>query len=214
MKGLARVRRSLALCLSLGLPLGMAVVLSTSASAYGAANWQTAFSGNFNNITGTGGSTGFWGWCEFAGGVSSGNNADCSFSQYFFSSGGANGAASFGPLTIKINGTAWDIESSTFPPLTLPPLPDFFITDGTVTFTGPAVVKAVAAGFLPPACTVTGSTVTCSIPVLEATTPPLYAPDTGIPAAAGHYSLASIFELLGLTVPPGSHIDIQVTQIP
>jgi hypothetical protein len=40
-----------------------------------------------------------------------------------------------------------------------------------------------------------------------------YSPDTGIPAAAGHYSMAAIFEMLGIPIPPGVHTDIQVTQI-
>ncbi len=210
MKGLNSVRRSAALGLSLLLPVAMAVMLSTAASAYGAANWQAAFSGNFNNLSGTGGSTGFWGWCDFAGGISSGNSADCSLSFYFFGIGGANGSTSFGPLTEQINGTAWDVEPTRFPVPTLPPN-DFFITAGSLTFTGPVVAKAIAAGIIPPGCTVTGSTATCPIPNAEAAG--IYAPDTGVPAAAGHFSLASVFELLGLTVPPGSHIDIQVTQI-
>jgi hypothetical protein len=88
---------------------------------------------------------------------------------------------------------------------------DFYITAGTVKLTGPTVVKAIAAGFFPVGpglCRLTGNTATCPIPVLEFAG--IYSPDTGVPAAAGHYSLV---EVLGSAVPPGQHIDIQVTQV-
>ena len=84
---------------------------------------------------------------------------------------------------------------------------DFHITGGTVTLTGPSVVQLVAAGQVPPGCSVTGSTATCPIAVIGGGSNDV---DTGVPAAAGHYSLTKLF---GSAVPPGAHIDIQVTQV-
>lgn len=203
-----RIRRRLTLGISLLLPIGMIFVLSTSATAYGPANWQAAFSGNFNSAMAGGGGVGFWGWCEFAGGVRSGDDADCSTPFYLHPPGNA----SSGMLVMsRIHGSAWDTEPPTFPSLA-PGVNDFFITAGTVTLTGPTIGQALAAGFFPPSCTVNGSTATCPIPVLEAAG--IFSPDTGIPAQAGHFSLSSLAEMLGFTVPPGTHINIQVTQIP
>jgi hypothetical protein len=202
-----RVRRRFALASTLLLPIAMAIVLSISASAYGPANWQAAFSGNFNNATAGGGGSGFWGWCEFAGGVLSGGDADCSTPFYFHPPGNASNGFL---LNSRIHGSAWDTEATTFPSLA-PGVNDFFINAGTVTLTGPNIAKALAAGFVPPGCTLGGSTLTCPIPVLEAAG--LFMPDTGIPAQAGHFSLQSIAEMVGFAVPPGTHIDIQVTQI-
>jgi len=197
---------------ALFLPIATVAVLSTSASAYGVANWQAAFSGNFNNTPQ--GSTGFWGWCEFAGGVSAGNEADCSASFYFFPSG-SSGASNGVLISQRISGTAWDMEASAMPPPPGSGLPadDFFITAGTFTLTGPFVGSLIRSGSPPPpGCTVTGSTATCTIsPLLEKAG--IYMADTGIPAGAGHFSLAEVFEILGIPVPPGNHIDVQVTQI-
>jgi hypothetical protein len=202
-----RIRRSLVFGSSFVILTAMLVVPSTSARAYGAATWQVAFSGNFNNATAGGGSSGFWGWCDFAGGVQSGDDADCSVSNYFFQGGGASTGFS---VTERIQGTAWDVEPTTFPTPGFPPN-DFFITSGTVTISGPTIVKAIASGFVPPSCALRGNTATCPIPVLEAAG--IYAPDTGVPAAAGHYSLSKIVALLGGHVPPGTHINIQVSRI-
>jgi hypothetical protein len=201
------IRRLFVVGSGLALTIGLLVAAAGSASAYGKANWQVAFSGNFNNTSGGGGSSGFWGWCDFAGGVQNGTDADCSVTNYFFS---RSGASTGFLVSERIHGTAWDMEPTQFNPPPLPPL-DFFITDGTVTLTGPTVLKAIAAGMVPPDCTVSGSTATCSIPVLEAAG--IYGPDTGVPAAAGHYSLANILKMFGQKAPPGTHIDIQVTQI-
>jgi hypothetical protein len=202
------IRRLLVVGSGLALTIALTVAAAGPAGAYGKANWQVAFSGNSNNTSGGGGSSGFWGWCDFAGGVTSGTDADCSVNNYFFSGGGASTGFL---VSERIHGTSWDMEPTLFNPPPLPPN-DFFITDGTVTLTGPTVIKAVAAGMVPPTCTLTGSTVTCSIPVLEAAG--IYAPDTGVPAVAGHYSLAKILAMFGQKAPPGTHINIQVTQIP
>ncbi len=192
------------------LPILSVLVLSTSAAAYGQANWQAAFSGNFNHTPQ--GSAGFWGWCAFLGGVSSGDEADCSLSDYF-SSGSGSGASGGNLIAERISGTAWDVEPGVHPPP--PPFPqdDFFITAGSVTLTGPSIGSVIRSGSpAPPGCTTTGSTATCTIAALESLG--LYMPDTGIPAVSGHFSLAQVFEMFGIPVPPGIHVDLQVTQIP
>ena len=56
------IRRWFFVAVASVLTAGMTVIGSPAASAYGAANWQVAFSGNFNNTTGGGGANGFWGW--------------------------------------------------------------------------------------------------------------------------------------------------------
>src|SRR6266852_4273346 len=60
----------------------LGVIAATPAVAYGAANWQIAFSG-------TGPGFGFWGWCDFGGATSfsfglpsSGTRGDCQFAEY------------------------------------------------------------------------------------------------------------------------------------
>jgi len=161
------IRRFLIAGSGLALTVGMVLAAGSSASAYGKANWQVAFSGNFNNAAAGGGGGGFWGWCDFAGGVQSGDDADCAFSNYFFTTGGASGGFL---ATVQIEGTAWDVEPTTFPAPGFPPN-DFFITAGSVKLTGPAVVQAIAAGIVPPACTLAGSTATCPIAVVEGSRP-------------------------------------------
>jgi hypothetical protein len=203
--------------------LGLAAAGTTSAAAYGrTAQWQTAFSGNCNNLTYCGvtlmdgtfipARSGFWGWCEFGGTSTlamSGTDADCQVTTYSHSS---SSLASFPTFHQAIHGTAWDMEPSTFPVPPGLPLNDFFITDGSVTLSGPTVVQAIAAGFPLTGCTVSGQTVTCPIPAAEALH--IYSPDTGIPAAPGHYSQAAISEIGGIELPPGIHTNIQVTRLP
>src|SRR6266567_8079474 len=65
----------------------LGVLAATPAQAYGAANWQIAFAGT-GTAPSTGFGFGFWGWCEFTGGVTSGNDGDCEFSQYFHAPAG------------------------------------------------------------------------------------------------------------------------------
>ncbi len=201
--------------LALLMVLSMAIVAAPHArAAYGTANWQVAFSGNFN-MPGVG-SVGFWGWCAFAGstdGGLSGSSAECTLTEYFLSNGVTGGAL----FHEQISGTAWDMEAPIVPaPFPLPPgFPpnDFFIPAGTVTLTGPTIAGIIASGPPPPGsgCTATGSTATCPIPFLEFVG--LYSPDTGIPAGPGHFSMKSIFEFLGLPVPPGSQTNIKVTEL-
>lgn len=127
-----------------------------------------------------------------------------------------NGAgASTGNLFHQsIHGTAWSMKPTTMgPPLPGLPADDFFITDGTMTITGPLVVKVIgpSGGPIPPGCTLSGQSATCPLSVFEGFG--LYNPDTGVPAAPGHYSFANLLEAVGVEVPPGSHVNVQVNQI-
>jgi hypothetical protein len=65
----------------------LAVAAASPALAYGKENWQIGFAGTATAPT-SGFGFGFWGWCAFGGGVTSGNDGDCQFSQYFHTSGG------------------------------------------------------------------------------------------------------------------------------
>lgn len=101
-------RAALALSGAALLAGGMAAVSGASpVRAAGAANWQVAFAGT-GVFPGSGG-FGFWGWCDFAGGVTSGNAGDCDFSQYFHGTGG-------GGVTCQedFNITSWDASGGTF----------------------------------------------------------------------------------------------------
>jgi hypothetical protein len=82
-------------------------VAATPASAYGKANWQVTFSATAT-IPGSGG-FGFWGWCDFAGGVTSGNSGDCQVAQYGHAPGG-NGFT----CHVSIDMTSWTREGGTF----------------------------------------------------------------------------------------------------
>jgi hypothetical protein len=189
------------------LALSMFASAFTIAHAYGPAQWQAGFSGNFTNPT-TGQRGGFWGWCDFAGSASdglSGTSADCELAAYMFNGAGANNGGLF---QASIQGTAWNVQPTTMGP----PGNDFFVTSGTATVTGPLVVTVLKSGApVPPGCTVSGDTATCPLSFWASIG--LITPDTGIPAMPGHFSLANIAEILGIEIPPGTHIDVQVTQI-
>lgn len=88
--------------------LFLAVLAATPAQAYGPANWQVAFSGT-GTAPGTGFGFGFWGWCAFAGGVTSGNDADCEFSQYFHAPAGGGFTCQ---VSLEIN--SWNATGGTF----------------------------------------------------------------------------------------------------
>jgi hypothetical protein len=85
---LRRFRRPVLVLTVVGLLVVAAVASAPGASAYGKANWQTTLVGTFN-IPATGTSEGFWGWCDFAGGVASGDSADCQIAEYFHSPAGS-----------------------------------------------------------------------------------------------------------------------------
>lgn len=101
-------RAALALSGAALLAAGTATVSANPVGAAGAANWQVTFAGT-GVIPGGGGGFGFWGWCDFAGGVSSGNAGDCDFAQYFHAPGG-------GGFTCQedLNITSWDGSGGTF----------------------------------------------------------------------------------------------------
>ena len=78
-----RIRTRAAACAAGAVITAMIAVVATAtpAMAYGKANWQTTFAGTATS-PGTGNSFGFWGWCDFAGGVASGSSGDCQLAQY------------------------------------------------------------------------------------------------------------------------------------
>jgi hypothetical protein len=77
--------RRLVLCTGVAALLAMSI--ASPSLAYGKENWQTAFAGTAVSPGGT--SFGFWGWCTFGGGVTSGNNGDCQFAEYVHSPQGS-----------------------------------------------------------------------------------------------------------------------------
>jgi hypothetical protein len=90
------------------LAAALAIVVATPALAYGRENWQIGFSGT-GVFPGTGQGFGFWGWCAFGGGVTSGNTADCQVEQYVHGPAGS-GFTCHESLDI----TAWDASGGTF----------------------------------------------------------------------------------------------------
>lgn len=70
--------------------IGLVAFTSSTAGAYGGgpANWQIGFAGT-GVVPTTGIGFGFWGWCEFTGGVVAGNDGDCQVTQYFHAPAGA-----------------------------------------------------------------------------------------------------------------------------
>ncbi|HEV2139317.1 MAG TPA: hypothetical protein VGR53_10800, partial [Nitrososphaerales archaeon] len=181
-------------------------------------NWQVGFAGTIT-VPGSGG-FGFWGWCDFAGGTgspaTSGTDADCQVSTYFHSSSG-----NF-QVKESIMGTAWGEGPCTLPPCLTST--DFYITDGTMTLTGPAAgqIIAIAGPLLVSAgCTITGSTITCPLSVWEVVPPGcipggsptlpacIYAPDTGIPTTPGHYNANSLVSFFGAK----GEFQVQVNQL-
>src|SRR5207253_1581364 len=128
------------LSVSLGLSLLFLVAATSSASAYGRADqWQTAFSGTCSSQSAcpfgpapSKGASGFWGWCAFGGSDGSsavgttGTTADCQITTYS------------GPGTtfhISYDVTNWVIQSGS--PFVPPGAPDFLVTSGTLTLSGP-----------------------------------------------------------------------------
>jgi hypothetical protein len=119
--------------LGIGLAALLAVSVASPAFAYGQANWQTAFAGTGTSPTPNGTiGFGFWGWCAFGGGVTSGSTADCEFAQY------SHGTTPSFTCHESINGTAWDISNVTG---------DFVIESGTITVTPTGLTQACLALF-------------------------------------------------------------------
>jgi hypothetical protein len=164
-------------------------VSAAPALAYGKANWQAAMTGTFT-FPKTGFGFGFWGWCDFAGGVSSGDDADCAIAEYFH-----NPPPEFGPAftcELSVDATAWDQSGSTFDGSG----PAFAVTGTAVVH--PASLtddqkKACVAFFTGDS---TGSTTFSNV-------------NTFIPAAPGHYVYPNPFSDFGAV----GEFNFTVTQI-
>lgn len=163
-----RLRRMLVLVAVAGALVGIS---ASSALAYGKATWQAALTGTFvfpANVTGPGGvqSEGFWGWCDFAGGVTSGNDADCQLAEYVHGAGGTGWTCE-----LSIDGTSWDQSVQNFP------FPTFHMS-GSLVVHGhltPAQQDACVAFFV------------YGDPTLSYSRRTFTNVDTFIPAAPGHY---------------------------
>jgi hypothetical protein len=168
--------------------LACAVVATsaTPALAYGKSTWQAALTGTFT-FPATGYGLGFWGWCAFAGGVTSGDDADCQIAEYMHAPAGSGWTCE-----LSIEGTSWDQSAESFPPFFV----TFHVTGSLVVRPGhlTADQKAACISFF------TGgdgkSTTFTNV-------------DTFIPAAPGHYNI-------GRGIIPGSvgEFNFTVTQIP
>lgn len=192
---------------------------SSTAMAYGQANWQATFSINCTNkstcqvfdpvlqqlVPAT---FGTWGWCAFTG-QTSGSAADCAYSGYAFSDD-ANVA---GLVSTQVDGTAWSLGPPTNPVSVTSCPSDFYITQGTVTLNGPTIAAILKAGEGPILvsleCTINGSTVTCPIVNSHGVhVAQLFAPaffeDQGYGPCAGHFTVHPL---------PGVNENIQITQI-
>ena len=158
------------------LPLMSATV--PAVHAYGnTALWQIGLSFNCNNPSVCDSMLGgFWGWIEFdSGGLGDATLTGCSH----LTSPTSHGSAGADHFNAEITG--WTTMLGSAGPST------FFVTSGTMTFTG---------------------TVPRGPPITMPISPtPL---DTGIPAVPGHFSMASV---LGFTPPPGVNFQIQVVQL-
>jgi hypothetical protein len=91
--------------------LAVALVInihSHPALASGKENWQIGFSGTAV-APGTGQGFGFWGWCAFGGGVTSGNDGDCEFAQYAHAPAGSGFTCQE-----SVDVTSWDGSGGTF----------------------------------------------------------------------------------------------------
>ncbi len=140
----------------------LAVSAVTPAFAdYGFANWQVTFAGTGVDPT-THQGFGFWGWCAFSGGVSSGNGGECQVTQYFHST-------TLGRFTCheEIDIDSWRIAPSPM----VGGLPGFFIT-GSVQVS-PTSVTGPCLAFFP------GSASPVNL-------------DTGIPAVPGHFNVGGL----------------------
>src|SRR5215831_9822923 len=82
--------------------LAFAAFAAIPAHAYGAAQWQVAFSFTCNVQPCAG--LGFWGWCDFAT-----TTGDCQITNYNFN--GAFGIPSFGPFHINQDIHSWHIAT-------------------------------------------------------------------------------------------------------
>jgi hypothetical protein len=141
-----RFRRAVLVLSVAGVLAGAVAATSAApAMAYGKANWQVTFAGT-GIIPSTGLGFGFWGWCDFAGGVTSGTSGDCQYSQYFHAHAG-------GGFTCQesVDFTTWDGSGGTF------------VGSGTVTV-HPAGVTTPCLAFFPGTTTTSFTNVDFGIP--------------------------------------------------
>src|SRR5215469_6524821 len=104
-----RIRTAVVACAA-GAVLTAAIAgTATPAMAYGKANWQTTFAATATSPS-TGNATGFWGWCDFAGGVASGTSGDCQIATYFHTRTGAGGFTCHENFDL----TRWTTATGTF----------------------------------------------------------------------------------------------------
>lgn len=132
-----RVKTTLAACAAGAVVTATVALVATAspAMAYGKANWQTTFAATAT-VPGTGNGFGFWGWCDFAGGVTSGTSGDCQVTQYSHTHTGNSFTCHE-----NVNLTTWSIAPS-------PPAGsgDFLVT-GSLTVTPSALTDACVAIF-------------------------------------------------------------------
>jgi len=163
---LSRTRRLLLVASLVGV-LACAVVgtSATPALGYGKATWQTAFTGTFTFPT-TGFGAGFWGWCDFAGGVTAGDDADCEIAEYFHFQAGTGWTCE-----LSIDGS-WVQGPEVFDPSSI----TFHMTGSLVVHPGKLTAgqKRDCVDFFTGG--IDGSTSFSNV-------------DTFIPAAPGHYSI-------------------------
>ncbi len=147
----------------------LGVSAATPALAYGAENWQIGFAGT-GVAPSTGFGFGFWGWCAFGGGVTSGNTGDCQFAEYIHTSSGGVTCHESADIT------SWDTSISSIPP-----------TIGFHTFhvTGTSTVDP------------TSTTVFCQTMIPGSFPASFTGFDSQIPAVAGHFNVGTFDGLRG-----------------
>jgi hypothetical protein len=120
--------------------IALITVTAGSAGAYGGgpANWQIGFAGT-GVFPGTGFGFGFWGWCAFSGGVSSGNGGDCQVSQYLHTPSGNVACEQ------SINISSWHVSPV--------PFPNFVLSGTATTHPSSATSACPVAGGVPPSFT-------------------------------------------------------------
>lgn len=172
------------------LAVAVLAVSAAPASAYGKATWQAAMTGTFV-YPGTGGGFGFWGWCDFAGGITSGNDADCQVAEYLHAHGGSGWTCE-----LTVDATSWDESVSAFFGF-----PTFHVT-GRLTVRPGNLTEAqreACIGFYDtgdPTALVSSTTLTDV--------------DTFMPAAPGHYDFNDVVPAFGAT----GEFNFTITQVP
>jgi hypothetical protein len=116
--------------------LGVAAAAPGAAYGGGPANWQVGFAGTAT-FPSTGIGFGFWGWCQFSGGVRSGNDGDCQVAQYIHAPSGSGIPAVTCHQSVDV--TSWTGAGGTF-----------VITGTSTTTPSSAAQLCQAAGGAPP----------------------------------------------------------------